>query len=55
MEREGCEQQGSGSRLEITVMKFGGTSLEDAAAVRRAIQIVKRSSCLPVVVASALA
>ena len=55
MEREGCEQQGSGSGLEITVMKFGGTSLEDAAAVRRAIQIVKRSSCLPVVVASALA
>ena len=38
------------------VMKFGGTSLADAAAIRRAIRIVKpRLAHNPVVVASALA
>jgi aspartate kinase len=38
------------------VMKFGGTSLADAAAIRRAIRIVKQRMPLkPVVVASALA
>jgi aspartate kinase len=55
MQEEHCEKQGSEGGLEIAVMKFGGTSLEDPAAVRRAIQIVERSGCRPVVVASALA
>ena len=38
------------------VMKFGGTSVEDAAAIRRLTQLVQRPSSLrPVVVVSALA
>src|SRR5690349_544647 len=38
------------------VMKFGGTSVEDAAAVQRVVQIVKqRLRARPVVVVSALA
>lgn len=38
------------------VMKFGGSSLEDSAAIRRSITIVKqRLRCQPVVVASAFA
>jgi aspartate kinase len=41
---------------DIIVMKFGGTSLEDAAAIRRVNGIVKsRGEQLPVVVVSALA
>jgi aspartate kinase len=44
------------SRLECVVMKFGGTSLEDAAAIRRACQLVRRRSQLrPALVVSALA
>ncbi|HXY50206.1 MAG TPA: aspartate kinase [Terriglobales bacterium] len=41
--------------VDTVVMKFGGTSLEDPAAVRRAIQLVEGSPNRPVVVASALA
>ncbi|HXP16609.1 MAG TPA: hypothetical protein VN868_05875, partial [Terriglobales bacterium] len=44
------------SRLECVVMKFGGTSLEDAAAIHRACQLVRRRSQLrPALVVSALA
>ena len=40
----------------MVVMKFGGTSVEDAAAIRRLIEIVRsRREQLPVVVVSALA
>jgi len=43
-------------QLECVVMKFGGTSVEDAVAIRRACQIVERAtSNPPVVVVSALA
>src|SRR5579863_6072980 len=41
---------------EVVVMKFGGTSVEDAGAIRRLIAIVRsRMGALPVVVVSALA
>ncbi len=41
---------------DVVVMKFGGTSVEDAAAIRRLIGIVRsRSAAQPVVVVSALA
>lgn len=41
---------------DMVVMKFGGTSVEDAAAIRRLIAIVRsRQSARPVVVVSALA
>lgn len=41
---------------ELVVMKFGGTSVEDAAAIRRLIEIVQsRLGARPVVVVSALA
>lgn len=41
---------------DVMVMKFGGTSVEDAAAIRRLIDIVQnRLGALPVVVVSALA
>jgi aspartate kinase len=41
---------------EVVVMKFGGTSVEDAAAIRRLIAIVSgRMNARPVVVVSALA
>ncbi|HTZ81856.1 MAG TPA: aspartate kinase [Candidatus Acidoferrales bacterium] len=41
---------------DVVVMKFGGTSVEDAAAIRRLIEIVKsRSGSQPVLVVSALA
>jgi len=41
---------------EVVVMKFGGTSVQDAPAVERLIEIVKsRSGARPVVVVSALA
>jgi len=40
---------------DLVVMKFGGTSVEDAAAIRRLVEIVKsRSGCQPVLVVSAL-
>ena len=43
-------------RPECLVMKFGGTSVEDAAAIRRVIQLIKRRlRHRPVVVVSALA
>jgi aspartate kinase len=49
----GQEKEGAPSPL---VMKFGGTSLEDGAAIRRAVRLVKqRLRCRPVIVASALA
>ena len=41
---------------QCVVMKFGGTSLEDAAAIRRAIRIVKhRLRSRPLIIASAFA
>jgi aspartate kinase len=41
---------------DVVVMKFGGTSVEDAAAIRRLIAIVQnRSGAQPVVIVSALA
>lgn len=41
---------------QVVVMKFGGTSVEDAAAIRRLIEIVRsRSGSQPVLVVSALA
>ena len=41
---------------DVVVMKFGGTSVEDAAAIRRLIGIVRsRADARPVVVVSALA
>jgi aspartate kinase len=52
------EQSGQAAAplAQSVVMKFGGTSLADAAAIRRAIRIVKqRMPQNPVVVASALA
>jgi aspartate kinase len=50
------EQPGQVADAQSVVMKFGGTSLEDVAAIRRAIRIVKqRPRHKPVVVASALA
>jgi len=53
---EGQPGQGMAAAVQPVVMKFGGTSLEDGAAIRRAIRIVKqRLRHRPVVVASALA
>jgi aspartate kinase len=51
------EQSGQAApQAQSVVMKFGGSSLADAAAIRRAIRIVKqRLAHNPVVVASALA
>ena len=41
---------------QVVVMKFGGTSVEDAAAIKRLIEIVRRHDDIqPVVVVSALA
>ena len=41
---------------DVVVMKFGGTSVEDASAVRRLVDIVEsRMGARPVVVVSALA
>jgi aspartate kinase len=52
--RERSSQGAEAARPSI-VMKFGGTSLEDPAAIRRAMQIVKqRLAQRPVVVVSAL-
>jgi len=51
-ERQSRFEQGD----EVVVMKFGGTSVEDATAIRRLIGIVQsRSGALPVLVVSALA
>ena len=56
---EAAEQQPAQSgpaAVQPVVMKFGGTSLEDAAAIRRAIRIVKhRLRSRPVLIASAFA
>src|SRR5580692_8738834 len=41
---------------QVVVMKFGGTSVEDSAAIKRLIQIVgSRENVQPVLVVSALA
>jgi len=56
--RIGDASQNSGARPSIVVMKFGGTSVQDAAAINRTISIVKgrRDRGLrPVVVVSAMA
>src|SRR5215471_12510033 len=53
-----AEQSGQSAepQPQPVVMKFGGTSLEDASAIRRAIRIVKhRLRSRPVVIASAFA
>jgi aspartate kinase len=55
MNEADCERQGAEIPVATVVMKFGGTSLEDPAAIRRAIQLVENSRGHPVVVASALA
>ena len=48
--------EATGRRGDCVVMKFGGTSVEDAAAIRRVSQLVKRRlRHRPVVVVSALA
>jgi aspartate kinase len=56
---EAAEQQPAQSgpaAVQPVVMKFGGTSLEDAAAIRRAIRIVKhRLRSRPLIIASAFA
>ena len=59
----GCERAGAGERMSearrnIVVMKFGGTSVEDAVAIRRTAGIVAgraRKGLQPVVVVSAMA
>ena len=51
-----ASSEASRPRRDYVVMKFGGTSVEDAAAIRRLAQLVQRPSSLrPVVVVSALA
>lgn len=50
------DREAPGPQRECVVMKFGGTSVEDAAAIRRVCQLVKRRlRYQPVVVVSALA
>ncbi|MGH9537675.1 MAG: aspartate kinase [Terriglobales bacterium] len=52
----GLSEQGGEAAGQCVVMKFGGTSVADAAAIRRVCQLVGRlSSETPVVVVSALA
>ncbi len=53
----GAQRQSRFERSDdVVVMKFGGTSVEDAAAIRRLIEIVRsRIEAQPVVVVSALA
>ena len=53
----GLQRQSRFERGEdVVVMKFGGTSVEDAAAIQRVISIVKtRLNARPVLVVSALA
>ena len=49
-------KEGADWRSDFVVMKFGGTSVEDAAAIRRVSQLVKRQRRYgPIVVVSALA
>ena len=49
-------REAAGPGCGCVVMKFGGTSVEDAAAIRRLCQLVARPSAQPrVVVVSALA
>jgi aspartate kinase len=51
-----ASSEASSQGLEYVVMKFGGTSVEDAAAIRRLCRLVKRQSPQrPAVVVSALA
>jgi aspartate kinase len=51
-----ASSEASSQCLEYVVMKFGGTSVEDAAAIRRSCRLVKRQSPQrPTVVVSALA
>ncbi len=51
-----ADQSGQSTEGQPVVMKFGGTSLEDAAAIRRAVRIVKhRLRSRPVIIASAFA
>ena len=56
-DRAGLERQSRFDRSDdVVVMKFGGTSVEDAAAIRRLIGIVQsRIGSQPVIVVSALA
>ncbi len=49
-------REASSQHIDCVVMKFGGTSVEDAAAIRRLCRLVKRTSPQrPIVVVSALA
>jgi len=51
-----ASSEASSQGLEYVVMKFGGTSVEDATAIRRLCRLVKRQSPQrPTVVVSALA
>src|SRR5580658_7150301 len=56
-DRAGLERQSRFDRSDdVVVLKFGGTSVEDAVAIRRLISIVRsRIGSQPVVVVSALA
>src|SRR5215469_3087422 len=55
MSEVGEMQRSAGMAPQSIVMKFGGTSLEDAVAIRRAAQIVRhRLNHRPIVVVSAL-
>ena len=52
---QGIEQKSRNAPSDVVVMKFGGTSVENAAAIRRVAQIVRsRLGSRPVVVVSAL-
>ena len=54
-EQSNESHEATGRRGECVVMKFGGTSVEDATAIRRVSQLVKRRlRHPPVVVVSAL-
>src|SRR5579862_4579429 len=51
-----ASSEASRPQAECVVMKFGGTSVADAAAIRRLCRLVERPSSLrPIVVVSALA
>src|SRR6266853_892572 len=51
--RGSCQENGLVAK-QITVMKFGGTSLEDAPAFERVARIVANCDDLPIVIASAM-
>ena len=51
-ELHGCARA---ARAAVIVLKFGGTSVADAAAIRRAAAIVRGAGAAPIVVVSALA